>query len=194
MKVEIYIVFSDTKTVLSKSIQRFTSYPYCHTSLAFDSELREVYSFGRKRPTNPFIGGFAKEDFRNPFFGQADCEIYSCKVSDSQFQNIQDKVRVIENTQHFYGYNFLGLFGVLFQKPVKRHNRFFCTEFVAEVLTASGVSLASKSACLLKPEELARSSELHLVYRGTLAAYTAPDPGQEESLTPADFFSRSAIS
>lgn len=36
--------------------------PLNHVSIALDRELTEVYSFGRKQPDNPFIGGFVKED------------------------------------------------------------------------------------------------------------------------------------
>lgn len=169
--MEVFIVFSNTNTLLSRSIQQFTTYPYCHTSLAFDPELHEVYSFGRKRPANPFIGGFAKEDFTDPFFQQAGCEIYSCRVSNEQIKQMRQCIQAIEVAQHLYSYNFLGLFGVLFQKPIHRPNRFFCVQFVAAVLETGGLFLTEKPACLLKPEDLAISPGLRLIYRGTLAAY-----------------------
>ncbi|AQQ51850.1 hypothetical protein [Planococcus lenghuensis] len=170
--MDIFIVFLNTNILLSRSIQRFIDYPYRHTSLAFDAGLQEVYSFGRKRPANPFIGGFVKEDFTDPFFQQAECEIYSCPVSNEQSRKMRQLIQAIESAQHLYGYNFLGLFGVLFQKQFHRQNRFFCVQFVAKVLKAGGLSPTAKPSCLLKPEELAGAPGLRLVQQGTLAAYS----------------------
>ncbi|WP_088006680.1 hypothetical protein [Indiicoccus explosivorum] len=169
--MEIYIVFADTKTVLSKSISLFTDYPYSHCSLAFDSRLTEVYSFGRKRPANPFIGGFTKEDLNHPFFLRSECELFKCTVSETDGQQIRRMIRSVEENQHLYGYNFLGLFGVLLQKEIVREHRFFCVQFVAEALRAGGVRVAAKPAGLLRPEDIARSHELELVYSGPLSAY-----------------------
>lgn len=43
---KIYLLLSDTGTVLTKLIKTYTKMPYNHASIAFDSKLREVYSFG----------------------------------------------------------------------------------------------------------------------------------------------------
>lgn len=59
---EMYILLTDTGTLLSKLIKCFTNAPYNHVSIVFDKRLDEVYSFGRKEPRNPFIAGFIRED------------------------------------------------------------------------------------------------------------------------------------
>lgn len=48
---DIWIVLTGTGTWFSRMIQYFTKAPLNHASIAFDSELCEVYSFGRKKPT-----------------------------------------------------------------------------------------------------------------------------------------------
>ncbi|MCL1950335.1 MAG: hypothetical protein FWF59_11445 [Turicibacter sp.] len=48
--MEIYIVLTKTSSVASKLIGCYTKKPYSHVSIAFDKELKQVYSFGRKRP------------------------------------------------------------------------------------------------------------------------------------------------
>ena len=61
MKKTIYIVLTDTGTLLSKAIGMYTRKDLNHTSIAFDEQLNEMYSFGRKQRHNPFVGGFVKE-------------------------------------------------------------------------------------------------------------------------------------
>ena len=45
---KVYILLSKTKTVPSNLIKLMTREPYCHTSLALDISLDEMYSFARK--------------------------------------------------------------------------------------------------------------------------------------------------
>lgn len=59
-KKTIYIVLTDTGTLLSKAIGMYTRKDLNHASIAFDKELTEMYSFGRKQRHNPFVGGFVK--------------------------------------------------------------------------------------------------------------------------------------
>lgn len=116
----VYILLTDTGTVFTKLIKLYTKKPYNHASISFDSELSEVYSFGRKTARNPFIGGFVKEDIRKGLFKQADCAIYSFTVSEVQMQKINRYIKEIEAQKENYRYNFLGLFGFLLNKPIKR--------------------------------------------------------------------------
>ena len=58
----IYIVISKTSTLPSNVIKMWTKEPYAHTSLSFDIELNDMYSFARRKLHNPFYCGFIKED------------------------------------------------------------------------------------------------------------------------------------
>lgn len=53
--VEIYVLLTNTGTLFSKTIRWYTKNMLNHASIAFDSDLNEVYSFGRKNPSNPFL-------------------------------------------------------------------------------------------------------------------------------------------
>ena len=58
---KIYIMLTFTGTTLSRVIKIYTRNDYSHASIALDPELSECIVFGRKKPRNPFIGGFIKE-------------------------------------------------------------------------------------------------------------------------------------
>ena len=52
-----YIILTYTGTILSKIVKIYTKKEYSHVSISLDSDLTQMYSFGRLNPYNPFIGG-----------------------------------------------------------------------------------------------------------------------------------------
>jgi hypothetical protein len=168
---QVYLLLSNTGSLLTKLIKLYTKKPYNHASLAFDSHLAEVYSFGRKTVRNPFIGGFVKEDVKAGLFIQADCAIYSITVTEEQIQKMNHYLQEIEAQKKHYRYNFLGLFGVLFNKSIKRKNAFFCSQFVAFLLKESNIIDFDKPPSLITPHDLQNSSKFQFVYEGKLKNY-----------------------
>ncbi|MGM0837672.1 MAG: hypothetical protein ACQEV7_16065 [Bacillota bacterium] len=61
----LFIVLTLTGTTLEKMISQYTKDKYNHVSHAFDKDLMEMYSFGRKNPVNPLSGVFLHEDVKN---------------------------------------------------------------------------------------------------------------------------------
>ena len=66
MNEYVYVVVTQTGTVLSRILKAITHANYNHVSLSVDPTLRTMYSFGRKNAYNPFFGGFVME---SPHFG-----------------------------------------------------------------------------------------------------------------------------
>lgn len=124
-KKTIYIVLTDTGTLLSKAIGMYTRKDLNHASIAFDKELTEMYSFGRKQRHNPFVGGFVKENATSGIFEHADCAIFSCEVTIEEYIKMRNKIRQIEQTKELYRYNFIGLFAVAVNKDLQRKRAFF---------------------------------------------------------------------
>lgn len=168
---KVYILLTDTGSYFTRLIKLFTKKPYNHASIAFDSELSEVYSFGRKQVGNPFRGGFVKENLQQGFFKQADCAVYSLTVTENQLRKMKCYIQEIEEQKEDYRYNLLGLFGFLLNKPIKREKAFFCSQFVASALTKCTIDF-EKPLSLIAPYDLQEISELKLVYEGKLNAYS----------------------
>jgi hypothetical protein len=169
---KIYLLLTDTGTVLNRMIKTYTKKPYNHASIAFDADLMEVYSFGRKTANNPFIGGFVQEDMQSVLFRQAGCAIYSLTITNDEFQKMHDFIQAIDSKKEEYRYNFIGLFGVLLKKPINRKNAFFCSQFVASVLKESKIiDLKEKDLPLVKPCDLTYWANFQLVFEGRLRDY-----------------------
>ena len=172
---KIYLLLTDTGTILTRLIKSYTKKPYNHASIAFDTELTEVYSFGRKTAKNPYIGGFVREDIHSGLFGEANCSIYFLTITNDEFKKMYQYILQIAVEKEHYRYNFIGLFGVPFKKPIKRKNAFFCSQFVASVLKESHVIDFEKDLSLIEPSDLPHSANFQLVFEGRLKDYQNKD-------------------
>jgi len=171
---KVYVLLTDTGTVLTKMIKLYTKKPHNHASIALDDQLWNVYSFGRKKPRNPFFAGFVRENIRGGIFRNADCAIYCCTLSEKQYELICKKIREIEENKGNYRYNLLGLFAVMLNMEYDRKNAFFCSHFVAALLEESGIKInKDKPLSLVTPDDIKASSSLELVYEGKLSSYFA---------------------
>ncbi|MFS0576216.1 hypothetical protein AB1K83_11315 [Sporosarcina sp. 179-K 3D1 HS] len=180
MEKRIYIVLTDTGTLLSKSIALYTKDRLNHVSIAFDAELRDMYSFGRKRRHNPFIGGFVKEDATTGILGQAQCAVFSCTVSLAEYEKMRRAIGQFEENPEQYRYNFIGLFAVAMKKEIRRENAFFCSQFVATVMNEGGISLFSWKPHFVQPGHFAQLPHLRKEYEGSLQTYFQRTRGTEE--------------
>lgn len=167
----IYLLFSSTGTMLARTIDLYTKTSFNHVSIALDESLDLVYSFGRKQPKNPFIGGFVKENFNLPLFLHSNIAIYQLKVTEQEYQQLSEKLLLMEAQQDLYRYNFLGLFGVVLNIEFRRNNAFFCSQFVATLLKECGIYHNEKPAGLIRPQDLRNWHELKLFYQGELSEY-----------------------
>ena len=168
---DIYLVFTKTGTWLSRLINIVSHLKYPHASLSFDPSFTKMYSFGRLNPNNPFSGGFVEEDFRKGVykkFPRCKCLIYKVTITDEQFFSLQQQVQKFIEEKKKYRYNFLGLFGVIINKPLKRRHRYFCSQFVSEVLIKSGILQSEKVPELIRTDELCALPNRELIYEGTL--------------------------
>lgn len=167
----VYILLTDTGTLFTTLIKRYTKAPYNHASISFNKELTDMYSFGRKKPNNPLTGGFVKEDVITGTyskFPETSCVIYQLEVTPRQVTKMRRVLDVfIKNGEKFI-YNILGVLGVSINEPIEFSNSYFCSQFVAEILNRSGIRLWDKLPALITPEDFRQSEQLELIYEGKL--------------------------
>jgi hypothetical protein len=171
MERKVYLILTDTGTLFTRVIKLYTKKPYNHASLSFDPHFSELYSFGRKRPRNPFVGGFVKESIHTGLLEQAKCAIYCCTISESQFQKMNHFIQQIEEQKDLYRYNLIGLFAIALNKKIKREKAFFCSQFVSTVLKEGHVIEFLKHPSHVTPCDLQEVPLFHLVYQGNFEDY-----------------------
>lgn len=171
---DIYLVFSNTGTLLARCINYYTKDPYVHVSLSFDNSFKKMYSFGRVFPQIPFIGGLVEEDLQNGVykrFQNSKCVIYKISVDDEQYTLLKEELESFLKDQKKYKYSLLGLIGVAIQKPIKRSNHYFCSEFISHLLIKSNIYDSDKIPGLTKPSDLLDITHKEFIYEGLAYEY-----------------------
>lgn len=170
----IYILLTDTGTIFTRIIKWFTNAPYNHVSLVFDDRLEEMYSFGRKDPRNPLFAGFIREDVyygTYRYFRNTKCLILKLDITENEYNNIRKIIQQFQMNEELFSYNLIGLFGVLLSSPMPTNNSYFCSQFVAEVLTNGGLHLWDLPTALVTPIDFFIHHRFEFVYEGKLYDY-----------------------
>lgn len=173
-KKYVYILLTDTGTLFTRTIKQYTKAPYNHSSISFDKELNEMYSFGRKHPRNPINGGFVKEDVVDGtyrIFPKTTCALYELEVDERTIEKMRRIIGVFEKNSKYMSYNLLGVLGVAMKENFEPQGSYFCSQFVAEVLMRSGLRFWDKSPSLITPNDFRKLPQLKLIYEGKLFEY-----------------------
>lgn len=169
---KIYIILTHTGTLLSNVIRGWTKDEFSHVSISLDEDLEEMYSFGRLRPYNAFIGGFIHEKINEGTykrFKNTECVVYSMQVEDKQYEKIKNKINNFNKNKEKYKFNIWGLFAVSINKKVKLPRTFYCAEFVKYTLQKSGVKAELPE--IIRPENFKTIPNLQEEYKGLLREY-----------------------
>lgn len=174
----VYVLLTDTGTLLTKLIKWYSNAPYNHVSIVFDEKLDEIYSFGRKYPRNPLIAGFIREDVyfgTYRYFFHTRCLLLKIDVTSIEYIRIRNVIQSFNNNKDIYSYNLLGLVGVAKGHPINQRNKCFCSQFVAEVFEKSYLNLWDRSPALVAPDDFLMHPRFELVYEGRLYDYPLLD-------------------
>lgn len=172
-KEYVYVVLSQTGTILSLILKWFTKAKYNHASISLDEKLDQMYSFGRKYPYNVFYGAYVKE---HPSFGtfkrfyKTTCQILKLEVTTLQKQEIENLVKTMYENRKKYKFDVLGLFEASFNKKLKRENYFYCSEFVRTILVKANVLKQEDLPEIIKPIDFL-SLDAETIYVGNLKEY-----------------------
>lgn len=171
----LYIVVSQTGTVLSRLLKMITGAEYNHVSISLDENLRRMYSFGRINPYNPVWGGFVKE---SPDFGtfkrfrKTDAIVLYCDITKEQHEKIEKHLQAMWRKRRSYGYNFLGLLLAGLKVPLKLPNCFYCSEFARDLLLRFKIAESKQLPRISKPIDFLKLKGSHIVYKGKLRKYS----------------------
>lgn len=185
MSQKIYIVLTRTSTNLSKIIRLLTRRPYNHISLALDSKLYQLYSFGRRRPKNPFVTGFVREDIKTGFyhyFNDTLCIVYEMEITLEQKAKLMEYLKPFMANPLKYRFNFVGLITCGMHIPFSLKNKYFCSQFVSEALDKSGILSINRDFRLVHPADFIDLLHAKEVYQGRLVDYHDATDLQEDNL------------
>ena len=174
MDDKIYVVVTQTGTILSRILKRLTHAEYNHVSVSVDPTLNLIYSFGRKNPYNAFFGGFVKE---SPKFGtfkrfsETEAIVFTLDVSPETKDAMERKLADMYEHRKEYRYDTAGLLLAPFNVRLNREKTYYCSSFVQYILMKFGLTDDAPFSKNPKPIEFLNIKGARVIYKGKLRLY-----------------------
>ncbi len=168
---KFYILLSRTDTIPARIIRKVTGARYSHTSFSLYPRTDHFYSYARRHIDLPIFSGFISENIHTKVFARypdTPCRLYSIEVSEESYQKAKKLIRYFRNHKKEATYNFIGAYAMPLNIPIKRRNKFTCSQFVAFVLHYSGACKLPKDPYLMMPDDFMRIENTTLLYSGKL--------------------------
>ncbi len=174
----LYLVVSQTGTILSRIVKYVTRDKYNHVSISLRDNLDDLYSFGRKNPYNPFKGGLVKESpttgtFKR--FHKTKAVVLEVPVTEEVYSLIDKELSDMYEHKEEYHYNYIGLFIAYFGKTRSKKNTYYCSEFVQALLSKYGLGLKKGAKELVCPNDFVNVPDGRILYTGRLRDYSFED-------------------
>jgi len=174
MEKHVYIVISQTGTLLSRFLKLVTKAEYNHASISLVPDLSTMYSFGRKNPYNPFWAGFVTESARfGTFkrFSKTRIVVLDIAVSEDQYLAISRRIQIMSTLKQHYHYNYLGLWLAGLRICYRQKRCFYCSEFVKDLLEKQEIKGVNQMNPIVQPIHFLALPTAQQIYSGFLQDY-----------------------
>lgn len=165
-KKHIYILLMRYPDVFSKFFGIISGGYYSHASIGTSGSEGVFYSYVKK--------GFRKElPTEHPTFKDKEvpCKLYCLDVSDEIYNVVQTILENHVNQAEQVKYSIWGVFLCLLRIGHKKENKYFCSQFVSEVLEQSKVLSLEKHSSLYLPDDFVKMKGLDLWFSGYLSEF-----------------------
>lgn len=180
----IYIILTQSGTLLSKAIKWATSEAYNHASLCLDEKFDILYSFGRLDPYNPLFGGFLVENAFTHVFGRfkyVPCMVIKKEVTNEQYKSICNTIEHFLLHSDEYRFDIPNLFFAKTSITFPHENKFFCSAFCGYVLQNAGIEITDNLA-KLRPYQFKNLKGSEVIYTGELKEWCTQKRNEANSL------------
>ena len=160
----IYILLLRYPDTFSKIFRFFSRCHFSHASIGISDSDGTFYSYITK--------GFRKELPKlHPTFKRQEvpCKLYRVEVSEEIYSVTKATLDEHEKRAHDFKYNNIGLLLCLMQVVFPRRKRYFCSQFVGEILEQIRAVPLVKHSSLYLPDDFMEMDGLDLCFSGFLS-------------------------
>lgn len=97
--------------------------------------------------------------------------VLMCDISDEQYLKLNDRIDDMYSKRFSYCYNYIGLALAAFNIYRKFNNRYYCSEFVRELLSDCDIISPDSFGSIVKPMEFLQLDDFRIIYDGKLQDY-----------------------
>lgn len=163
----VFIFLSYTGTRMAQLIKSFTHDPYAHSSISFNTTLEDMISFNRD--------GMVVENIQTGIWkknaNQIKYSLYMYMATAQEYDAMKRFVDELLTRKNKLKYNMLGITNFIFGRGSEREDKFFCSEFVASVISAGNSTLLKQSPHMTTPYNLAKNKNFIFIKKGILSHY-----------------------
>ena len=176
----VFVVLTEGKSIISDSIRRITHDIYTHASIAFDSTLQTMYSYGVNEKSG-LKGGFIEENIKDLPIG-VKIKVFVFFVPNYIYNKIQELVSMFKKNVNKTAYGYKNLFTYLFNIPFNRDWKLICSQFVDRCLKAAGVDIIGKDSSLVSPHDInkimTKENRIYSIYDDLASKYNSSKIGR----------------
>lgn len=139
------ILLTKYTDLFSRLISLISKNGYSHASISIDEKMETFYSFSYK--------GFVIEQPRTKKTRKRTKESICIRmeVSEKTYSAIKDEIDYFRINQSKFSYSKMGIVLCMLHIPYKFKNKYFCSQFVAEVLSQADTIILKKKESLYLP-------------------------------------------
>ena len=127
---QISILLTKYSDWISTLVYHIGGRGFTHSSIALDEDQNTYYSFNFR--------GFAVETVeKHRRRGVKNSRCIQLQVSDEAYQKIKQRIQEMMENRSAYHYTRFGVFCCILHLPFRWKNHYFCSQFVAELLSES---------------------------------------------------------
>jgi len=145
----VTILLTKYSDCISTILYQIGGHGYTHASLSLEENENVYYSFNYRG----FCIETPEKHRRRGVKKSLSCRI---EVSDTSYENIKAALSYFESEQGALRYTRFGVLCCILRLPFHWRGHYFCSQFVAELLTRSGAVKLKKLPELYLPNNLAR--------------------------------------
>lgn len=162
----IYVLLTRFDDYGSKLMSDLTGCYYTHASIGLEEDMNTFYSF--------VYTGFIVEEitrYLKPGKDPFPCELYRIEVCPKVYKRVKKMLKSFVNKKGRFSYSCAGVALSIFGIPYKQKLRYFCSQFVAEIINKCGAAEMKKNSCLYLPGDFRRLDKFRLTFEGNLLTF-----------------------
>lgn len=145
-KKKVTVLLTRYYSTFSNFVYWISGRGYTHASIALNDENDCYYSFNFKGFRREYPGRKKRKCGKSVSF--------ELELSEESYMQIEKVIHQMEQDSNQYHYSRIGVFMCLLHIPFKMKRRYFCSQFVMEMLSLTGSISLRKKPCLYLPNHL----------------------------------------
>lgn len=180
----VYLMLTRSGMPISSTMQKLDLGYYTHSCLAFDKELRYMYSFGTLYLMDPFHTGLKKESIYRDFYVKKPyipVLILEICVTEKQYYKMLNTIRWVRDHHDRFKFNTIGMLLSFFNIDHERPGYYFCSEFIYTLFKDIGIMDLHKPRHYVLPDDFIKANIGEVTFQGqliTLQSKLAPFHGK----------------